>query len=757
MLSNHSNEQNSNNTTSQRTPSRDSFDVNLNEYLVKVKRRWKPALAVFLLTLGVAGALSLLQEKTYQAQGKLLFRKNAPGVGEIGEQAGTLEPILNDQTPLSTQLQVLGSEPVIQQVIDRQKLTNEEGEPIDPKDFRSQLNTGVIGGTDVVEISYSDRDPKKASEIVNALMDVYVQEQIRSNQSKPAAAREFIDRELPTIEAKVKEAETEISAFRTENNIIDLAEEKKGLVTNIGALNQQIATTGSQLQGMQAQAAALQGQLGLSLEQAVAANQLGSYPEVQSILQQLTQTESDLATERQRFNDEHPVVISLKEKKNALDQQLRGLIATNVGQGVNVSQGLLQNNGGNRENQLEQFITLKIEELSLQRQVAALYQTQQEYLQRAKELPRLEKTERELIRRAESAGQTYETLLSSLQDARLAENNNSGNADIVEYAAVPENGSSGATVLLGMGLFLGAFLANLSIILLEMQDRSIQTVAEIKKKFPYKSLGITPLESPKYQGRIVTRDEPDSFSSEVYRMIQANLKFLTSDKPPKAILVTSSVPEEGKSTVTANLAAAIAQLGRSVLLIDADLRRSSQHRLWGVDNRQGLKDIIGSNISPLSAISHPMPKLSLLTSGVVESNPLAFLDSPEISDFIARSRREYDLILIDAPPLAVSADVLTLSKLVDGILFVTRPGIVEQESAELAQEALATTGQKVLGMVINGVKPRDFERYSYHGRYAKSYFKQDSGSQSIPNFERQNVADRSPNNSPNGSISRAEL
>ena len=754
MLSSNSNEQNLNSPPAQGS-SRDSLDVNLNEYLVKVKRRWKPAIAVLLLTLGVAWGLSLLQEKTYQAQGKLLFRKTAPGVGDIGEQAGTLEPILNDQTPLSTQIEVLESEPVIQQVIDRQKLTDEEGEPIKPKDFRRRLNTGVIGGTDVVEISYTHPDPKKASEIVNTLMDVYVQEQIRNIQEKPAAAREFIDRELPTVEAKVKEAESQISAFRTKNNIVDLAEEKRGLVSNIGALNQQIATTGSELQGMQAQAAALQGQLGLNLEQAVAANQLGSYPEVQSILEQLTQTESALSKERQRFNDEHPAVISLQEKKNALTQQLRGLISANVGQGVDVSQGLLQNNNGNKENQLEKFISLKIEELSLQRQVAALYESQQEYLRRAKELPRLEKTERELVRRAESAGQTYETLLSSLDDARLGANNQNGNADIVEYAAIPENGSSGGTVLLGMGLLMGIFLANLSIVLLEMQDSSIQSLAEIKKKFPYKSLGITPLESPRYQGKIVTRDEPDSFSSEVYRMIQANLKFLTSDKPPKAILITSSVPEEGKSTVAANLAAAIAQLGRNVLLIDADLRRSSQHQLWGIDNRQGLKDVIASNVNPLSAISHPMPNLSLLTSGVVQSNPLAFLDSPEISDFVARARQQYDLILIDAPPLAVTADVLTLSKLVDGILFVTRPGIVEQESADLAKEVLSTTGQQVLGMVVNGVKPNDFDRYSYHGRYAKTYFnKSDSGNQNPNvNFHNQNVR----GNSANGSVSRAEL
>lgn len=757
MLSNNSTDQNANNSSSAAVSSRDSLDVNLSEYLIKIKRRWKPALAIFLLTLGVTGGLSLLQKKTYQAEGKLLFKKNTTAFGEIGEQASTLEPIISDQTPLSTQIQILESEPVIQQVIDRQRLTDGDGEPLKPEDFRKKLTTEIIGGTDVVEVGYKHPNPKTSSEIVNALMDIYIQTQIRGNQSNPAAAREFLDRELPTVETKVRDAEAEISSFRTENSIVDLEEEKKGLVANLGELNRQISTTGSELQGMQAQAAALQSQLGLSLPQAVKANQLGSYPEVQSILDQLAETESNLSQERQRFNDKHPLVVSLNEKKNNLTQQLRGLIAANVGEGVEVSQGLLQNNNGTKENQLERFISLKIEELSLQRQVGSLYQSQQEYLQRAKDLPRLEKKERELVRAAESAGKTYETLLNSLQEAQLAENNESGNADIVEYASIPEKGSSGKTLLLGMGLILGAFLANLSIILLEMQDRSIQSLAEIKKKFPYQTVGITPLEPSSYQGKIVTRDEPDSFSSEVYRMIQANLKFLTSDKPPKVILVTSSVPEEGKSTVTANLAAAISQLGRKVLLVDGDLRRSSQHTLWEVDNTIGLKDIITDHLSPISVIKQPMPKLDLLTSGMVQSNPLALLDSPELSDFIGRSRREYDLILIDAPPLPVTADVLTISKLVDGILFVTRPGVVEQESADLAQEVLNTTGQKVLGMVVNGVKPSDFDRYSYHGRYGKNYFSKGNstppmennfnGNQDLPNAVSEN----------NSTVSQAKL
>lgn len=736
MLSNNSNDQNINNSRRPPAASRDSLDVNLSEYLVKLKRRWKPALSIFLLTVGLTAGLSLLQKKTYQAEGKIVFKqRSSAAYTGIGEEANTLDPILDNQTPLSTQIEILESNPIIQQVIDRHQLTDEEGEPLTPKDFRKKLTTEIIGATDVIDVKYKHPDPKVSSEIVNTLMDVYVQEQIRGNQSEPVAAKEFIDRELPSVESRVTQAESEISNFREENEIVDLAEEKKGLVSSIGTLNQQISTTGSELQGIKAQSSSLQSQLGLDLNQAVAIDQLAGAPEVQSILDQLTQTESNLAQERQRFSEEHPSVISLNEKKNDLTQQLRGIIASAAGQNVEVSQGLLRKDDSLKENQLEKFITLKIDELNLQQQVASLYQSQQEYLKRANDIPRLEKKERELLRNAQAASTTYEKLLDNLQEVELAASQESSNADIVEYSAIPEKGSSGRAMLLGLGVVLGAFLANLSVLLLEMQDRSLKTLAEIKKKFAYQTIGITPLEPPTYQNRIVTREEPDSFSSEVYRMIQANLKFLTSDKPPKVILVTSSVPEEGKSTVTANLAAAISQLGRNVLLIDGDLRRSSQHQLWDVSNNKGVKDVVANQFSLASVVSQPMPNLSLLTSGLVNSNPLGLLDSPEMSDLVGRSRRDYDLILIDAPPLAVTADVLTLSKLVDGIVFVTRPGVVEQESAELAQETLNSTGQKVLGMIINGVKPNDFDRYSYHGRYAKTYYKSKNNSGELENWK----------------------
>jgi capsular exopolysaccharide synthesis family protein len=303
---------------------------------------------------------------------------------------------------------------------------------------------------------------------------------------------------------------------------------------------------------------------------------------------------------------------------------------------------------------------------------------------------------------------------------QLAENQQSGNAQIIETALIPEKGSSGRMAVMALGILLGIFLSNVSVMLLEMQDRSLKTVAEIKQRFPYPILGIIPREEEHTTGVIVEK-QPDSFVSELYRMIQANLKFLGLQRPLKVILLTSSVPEEGKSTISANLAAAVAQLGRRVLLIDGDLRNPSQHRLWNCSNQIGLKEVLTVQKPLNSVVSKPLEHLDLLSAGYVPSNPLALLDSDKMNELVAKARQEYDLIIIDAPPLPITADVLTLSTMVDGLLFVSRPGVVDEESAARAKETIAITGKPILGMVINGVKAKEFERYSYYAKYAKRY------------------------------------
>ncbi len=700
--------------------SRKATDLGIVSYWQKIKRRWQPALAVFLLTVGgTFAATKLLQEK-YQAEGKILFKqKNNPI--DLGEEVGELKTSLEDRTPLLTQQEIIASAPVLQQTIETLQLTNEEGKPLTPQDLKDKLEISSINGSDVIEITYKDTDPIQASQVVNTLMDVYLQEQIRSNQAQTANADSFVTVQIPQISEKLQEYETILQEFRTKHSIVDLQEEKKVLVTELGTLNRQIATVGSQLEGAQAQTATLQKQLGLNFQQAIAVKQLGNSPIIQSILDQIGDTEKQLIEERQRFKDSHPSVASLLEQKANLRQQLEQQIARTVGAGVKVSDGLLQDNRF-QESTLEKFINLKIEELSLQQQLSSTHNYQQAYLKRAQQLPKLEQREREISQQVETARTTYENLLSTQQDLQILQNQTTANAEIIEQAIVPEQGSTGSMALMLLGILLGLFLSNLTVIILEMQDRSIPSIAELKKKLPYKVLGIVPTNEFQDRKGVIVQQEPDSYPSEIYRMIQANLKFMTSGKLAKVILITSSVPGEGKSTIAANLAAAVSQLGRQVLLVDGDLRKASQHELWGASNHVGIKDVIGDRLSLRQALVQPMPKLHLLTSGVIPPNPLTLLDSHQMSELITQARQEYDMVVIDAPPLPVTADVLTLSKLVDGIVFVSRPGVVEYESAQLAREIIETTGQKILGMVINGVNSQECDRYSYSAKYGKSYF-----------------------------------
>ena len=717
--------QNNDYPTAGAVESRETTDLEILGYLQKVKRRWKPALAVFLLTVGGAFLATTLLEEKYQAEGKILFQQKNNLLG-IDRGVGQLNPLANNQTPLLTQQELMYSAPVLQETIDTLELKNENGEPLTPKDLRERLKIEILGGSDVIEIVYEDTDAILADDVVNTLMSVYIDAQVRSIQAESENAGFFVDEQIPQIEQKLKQQETLLQDFREKYNIVDLTEEKRILVAELGTFNRQIANLGSQLQGTQAQAASLQKELGLNLKQAIAINQLGNSPITQSTLTELADTETTLAQERQRYTENHPSVASLLEKKADLRQNLQQQIASAVGNGVKVADGLLQDNRF-QEDPLEKFINIKVEELSLQQQLSSTYNYQQAYLKRAEQLPKLERREREITQQVETARKTYENLLSTQQDLQILKSKETGNAQIIERAVEPTDGSTGKVALLALGVIAGLLLSNLAVIGLELQDRSIKTIAEIKKKLPFKLLGVVPINDLNDRQGVIVQQEPDSYASEIYRMIQANLKFVTSQRPPKVILVTSSVPGEGKSTVTANLAAAIAQLGRQVLLVDGDLRKSAQHQLWETGKYTGIKDVLIGQVSLKEAASQPMPKLDLLSSGTTPPNPLALLDSDEMSELIAKARKNYDIVLIDAPPLPVTADVLTLSKLVDGILFVSRPGVVENESAELAIEALESTGQKVLGMVINGVEGKEFDRYSYSSKYGQRYFNTGKG------------------------------
>ncbi len=217
-----------------------------------------------------------------------------------------------------------------------------------------------------------------------------------------------------------------------------------------------------------------------------------------------------------------------------------------------------------------------------------------------------------------------------------------------------------------------------------------------------------------------TRDYPHSLESQAYQMLQANLKFLKPDQGLKTVVVTSSVSKEGKSTVSANLALSLSQMGRRVLLVDADLHYPMQHHIWGLTNRVGLSHLVVNQAELSDAIAVVQDNLSVLSAGAIPPNPLALIDSNRMNSLVNDFAATYDFVIFDAPPLALVPDVLMLGKMTDGILLVAHLGVVDLASAITTKERLSQSGLEVLGLIINGVivnqEPDNYLRHvkAYH-------------------------------------------
>jgi capsular exopolysaccharide synthesis family protein len=721
--------------------SRESIDLDLSRYLLVLKRWWLPAASIFAATVMVSAVATQFMKPSYEAEGKLLFRVPSfkvvgtdllPNNSE-GRDAGDLKSLISTQNPINTQIEVISSPALLQQTIDKLQLKDQEGEPVKAKALQRSLTLKIIGGTDVLRISHTSRNPEEAAAVVNTIMNLYLENDILTNRSEAASTRQFLAKQLPKTQAAVDNAEVALRIFKQKHRIADLSEETRSAVNIIGDLDKEINTVQAQLDEVNAQTNELRQKVDLNSQNAIAVSALSQSPAVQGVLTQLQDTERQLATERSRFQDDNPAIVNLEARKASLKSLLQQQISQTVGNQTEVPQSLLQI-GELRQSLIQNFLQSEVQRFGLSKRLSSLYNSRANYEQRMKIVPQLAQNQRELERKVEVAESTYQTLLKKVQELQLAENTNTASSRIIAQAFVPSEPISGKKVIvLVLGVMFGLFLATTTVLLLAMRDRSLKTLKEIREVFGYTLLGIIPLSVKKDRSRysnaesitqtIAVRDTPHSLTSEMYRMIQANLKFLSSDKVLKTIVVTSAVPKEGKSTVSANLAAAIAQLGRKVLLIDADMRVPSQHHLWQLTNAVGLSEVLVGQAEFDIAVSTVMDNLDVLTAGVRPPNPLALLDSKRMASLIENfsSQYNYDFVIIDAPPLLLAADALTLSQMTDGILLVARPNVIDSNSANAAQEMLERSNYNVLGLVVNGIIDKnESTSYMYHDH---EYFK----------------------------------
>ena len=700
----------------------------VEQYLEIIKRRWPPTLVVFLsiFTLGVVA--TSLKQSLYEAEAKLKFKSNtvSSSLTEVSKALGALSPIAEKGNPIDTEAEVLRSVPLIKKTINdpELELKNAEGGKLSVAEFQSRLKVGSITATDILKVSYISANPEQAAKVVNTLVKNYLQNNLVVNKAEVVTAKEFLEEQLPQIEESLRETEAEIRQLKESNGLVSPEEDTRALIEGLQELQAEIAKAKGEMANANSQAKYIRDKLGLSAEQAVVLTTISQSPEIRETIERLQSAESDLAIAKARFTIDSPSVIELQEQVGYLEELLQ---EQTVSVGGEQARDLIKNitTGEIQEELTSELIQLEASNLGLQNQIARLREIEQTRRDKIQTVPEVEEKLSQLSRRLESFESTYNILWQQLETVKIAESQDPGNVRVISNAVVPNSPVSSRSV----GYLASAFLALLAstgvIYLLEISDKSIKTIEEAKQLYGYTWLGVIPsldkiesLSLPKSDRdpdlpKIVVRDYPALPLSESYRMLQSNIKFANSGRAVKSIVVTSAAFQEGKSTVAANLAASMAQVGNKVLLVDSNLHDPIQHRIWNSYNNQGLSNAIAQQTDPKTSIQEVMPNLDLLTSGTVAPPPATLLDSQRMRMLIDYWSESYDYVIFDTPSLDLTADAPIVGRMADGVLLVVRPGFVDRAQAVFTKEILEQSGLNMLGIVFNGVASQ-FDSRSYY-------------------------------------------
>jgi capsular exopolysaccharide synthesis family protein len=273
-----------------------------------------------------------------------------------------------------------------------------------------------------------------------------------------------------------------------------------------------------------------------------------------------------------------------------------------------------------------------------------------------------------------------------------------------------------------MGLLAGLGVA----LLLELLENSVATQTDVEERLGLAFLGVVPRiegdRAPKERDLFVHR-EPKSSVAECCRAIRTNLLFMSPDKPFKTMLVTSSSPQEGKSTTCINLGVAMAQSGNRVLLLDTDMRRPRLHRAFGVPNELGISSlVVGEGTLEAAVKSTEVPGLFVLPCGPLPPNPAELLHTQAFAELLKQAAGKFDRVILDSPPINAVADAAVLATQTDGVLLVLKAGKTNREAARRALRSLADVQARMYGAVLNDVDlraPRYGDSYLAYGQYAE--------------------------------------
>jgi len=563
----------------------------------------------------------------------------------------------------------------------------------------------LVRNSQLLRISYESRDPELAAAVPNALAEIYIESDLESRMQMTRKATAFLTGQTAGLKKKVTEAEQALQAFREREKIIDTKTQPQGGVArqvdelSTSLLDARRRRNEAEYAYQQVTALA-QGKSTESLENLPA---IQKYPLVLKLRADEAEAERRYTDASKRYGAEHPRMVAAEtELKSARESARRGL-------------------AGAVQSVTREFESARANEAAIERTLNAARGEVQNLNRKEFQLAALE-------REVATSRQLYDMFMQRYKETNISGEMHSPIARVVDPAILPL-GPSGPNRRLIVALWLaGALVAGVLLaLLLERLDNTVKTTQEVESRLGVPVLGvinITKVQSGMQLERVFLEDPQTSFA-EAIRTIRSGVMLSSIDSPRKIVLVTSSVPEEGKTTVAANLAFALGQV-KKTLLVDADMRRPKIGRVLGGTNSNllGLSQLVTGE-AQLERCVYPVQnggQLSVLPAGRIPPNPLELLASHRFSDAMERLAANFEVIIIDSPPVQLVSDALVLSNIATDVVYVVKADDTPYPLARMGIRRLRRVNAPILGVVLNQLDALRADRYygEYSG-YAKRY------------------------------------
>lgn len=680
----------------------------LQDLVEVLRRRWRVIVVLFLAcVMGALGATFVVPPR-YQAAATLVLDRGAGGPSLFPELAS-----VSTTTYLDTLAEVARSRSVAERAVQQLGLAAENGQ--DPvEQLRRDLSVSRVRGADMIRIEVAGRDPEEAARRTQAVVDAFIAFLLEGRRTQAKATRQFIEQQLQKVLQDLGAAEDALLRFRLANRAVSLAEETSLRLQKLADLESQLVAAQTERRTAQAQRDRATAQL-RNLDKVTPSTWVAS-PLIASLRQQLATLEIQLAGLLEKFTERHPDVVATRaqiaETQRRLEEELRRSLLAQTYTVDPVYQGLVQ-----------QAVSAEVTVASLLAREQALRQAVERWSAELRDLPPRELALARLTRQQKVAENVYLMLSGKYHEARIAEASVVSDLRLVDRARPPDRPAAprrGLTTALSA--LVGLLMGGAGAFVLDRLDARFHRPDEAERVLHLPLLAVVPRARDADGKVLLAPDSRRSMFAESFRTLRTGVLYSAPEGSLRVVLVSSPEPGEGKSTVAANLALALARSGRRVVLVDADLRRPSLLEAMQPPQPFGLSDYLVGEVDLETAcqpVSHPM--LHFVPAGRTAPNPAELLGSERMSDFLRRLRERFDVVVVDTPPVLAVTDASILARQADAVVLVVNPEITHRDAAVRARKQLESLGAKVIGFVFNAA-PVDGRRryygYAYYGYYA---------------------------------------